>query len=342
MKKIISYLRVRPILLGLCSGILLSIGYRVPGLWIVLFIALVPLLYGITTAKSKVKVVLAGASAGIPLMGTATFWFFGVLPLPTSYGLSSPLIGLLFVTLSWLLVILVTGVVVGFWALAVSYFKIRSVIDLFVVAFLWIGGEFLRLLTFNALTFSPDIHNPAFFSAGFLAYPLMDSENLRQLASLGGVYVCSFFVVLINVAVFYCLTQKITQNKKLKLCAVLIGIPVLFALIPIVKIKESLDHNKTAQVKIAIMSVDVPPNLDETQTFAPIATQELSYIQKASTQNVDMILLPEDSRLFIPFSMHTVGEYLSPGSNAVVNDSGRIQTASGTHPLRLFADTRGG
>jgi apolipoprotein N-acyltransferase len=328
-----------PLVLGNASGILLAIGYRFPGAWPLLFIALVPLLYAVRVSRSAREAFYAGTIAGLWLMGTATTWLFSVVPLPTNYGVSTAVAGLALVTLSWILASVATGVVVGLWAVLLRFLNLKQVMDVVTVALLWEGGEALRMLSFNVLTYNPVIHNPLFFSAGFLGYPIMDTESLRQLAAFGGVYTIGFLVVLVNTLLFYFATSSNRTFRARGVSITLLALLVV-SLLPFSHFRMMLATKPTQTVRVAIMSLYLPPSLDESAATSSITSQEKDFITEASTQNPEIILLPEDSKLFYPFTPDTVGEYLVPQSQALVTDSGGVTTVNRNHPLRLYADTR--
>ncbi len=330
--------QVKPLVLGLLSGVLLSVGYRIPGAWPLLFIALLPLLFGIYASVSVLEVLFAGAIAGLFLMGTATFWLFNSLPLPLSYGIAAPWIGFIVVATSWLLEIIATGMMVGIWAVLVRFLKLNRFLDLGAAAVLWVFAEFARMLSYNLLTIAPKISNPPFFSPGFLGYPLMDSESFRQIAAFGGIYACSFFVVAVNLC-FYFFLRYSKGRKGYVFSAILASILLLISILPIASFRENFAPKTTQTIRVAILSVHVPPSLDESQATTTIAEQELSFVKDASNKGADIILLPEDSHLFVPFTTYTVGEFLPPGSSSIVTDSGEIIASDGSRPERVYEDT---
>ncbi len=105
--------RQSPYLLALLSGALLAGAYRIPGLWMVSFVALVPLFMAVYGARSVQTAVWAGMITGVIAMGTATSWFFAILPLSSSFGVTNDLAGIVFVTFSWVLVTLVISAPLG-------------------------------------------------------------------------------------------------------------------------------------------------------------------------------------------------------------------------------------
>ncbi len=186
-----------PIALGLLSGVVLSAAMRLPGFWSVSFIALVPVLYAIFHAKRMSEVFWAGSLMGFCVMGTATIWLFDALPLPVEFGVTSSGLAFGLVGISWLLATLVTGIVVGLWAFIVYLLKplLINPVQLISVAVLWVLAEYGRMLTYNLLTFDLTVHNPLFFSAGFIAYPLMDSDSWRQFAAFGASHSSVFLLL---------------------------------------------------------------------------------------------------------------------------------------------------
>ncbi|MGH7175725.1 MAG: hypothetical protein ACREGR_05215, partial [Minisyncoccia bacterium] len=322
--------RAHPFLLALLSGVLLSVAYRVPGAWPLSFVALVPLFSIIYQERRAWTIFWSGSLAGVLLMGTATSWFFSALPLPAILGTFPPLQAFLFVFASWVLVVLVTGPVVGLWALIIRSLTPSRVLDALAVAILFVAGEYLRMFTFNLLTFSTTISNPLFFSPGFLGYPLMDNGGWRELGMFG-IGAVSLVVVLINLA-FY---ELICNRAERKHTWGAIGLAAGITLVSFLPIAEARAYFETSAktLRIAVFSIPRPTGLDDDPAFS---AQIRLALPAALAEQPDLVLLPEDAELFTPFSSATLA---NSGTHAVIIDSGTLPTPDGSRVEEAFADS---
>jgi apolipoprotein N-acyltransferase len=351
LKGTFSVKKIYPILLGLFSGILLSIAYRVPGFWPLSFIALIPLLEAVFQAghlshqRSSYghyelrDVFIAGSLAGFCVIGTSIMWVFSADALPNAVGISSIFAQFTFIGLTWLLTTLVMGILVGFWAVLVRCLKPRYILDAGAVAALWVAAEYARMYSYNLLTLSSTIHNQPFFSTGFIAYPLMDSDSWRQLASLGGIAFLGFLVVLINVFFYECLQIK-NRKKRILWTGVLVALILAITFAPLISIREhfSSQHPGT-QLKIAVLSVATPVPGSEV-TIETYQNQAVGFASSAIAQGANAVLLPEDSR-FINLGLPEISKIIG-SSNAVIIDTSPITQPDGTRPAESFAETTHG
>ncbi len=329
-----------PYLLALLGGALFALAYRVPGAWFVSFVALIPLLMASREVRSAREAFFAGTLAGIAIMGTGCSWFFAAYPLPTVFGVTNSLFGLTFIIFSWTLVTLSTAVCVGFWMMLVRLLRLEYVLDGLAVAVLWPAFEYLRMFTFNALTFAQGIHNPLFFTAGFSAVPLIDNESWRQVVAYGGLPMLAFLLALANVLIYGALRtkqQRLSSFQLAGICAVLIIVSVL----PTVALRQMMDPNrsKEAPVTVALLSSWAPDTGGRTLQDDALTITNGQFVRHAVTEHADIVLMPEDSHLLTPFSLDTLGSFTGTTTNSVFIDSGLIKTSGGLRFVRAYADT---
>lgn len=326
-----------PYVLSLLAGALLCASYRLPGFWPLSFIALIPLLFAVRRAKTLTRSVQVGMIPGFCIAGIATSWFFSVLPLPESFGVTNSAIGFCFVLISWFLVTLVMALPFGLWTGALHYMRFTKAHEVAAMAILFVAAEYLRMVCFNILTLAPGEHNPVFFSVGAIGYALADSGSWRQFASFGGIYFLSLVVVAVNLAFFCVLTARIGPVRN-KILTGMIAALLFWSVVPLAAVRAHLAPPPTGIASVAIMSLwSAAP--DFAGERASYRAQEYEFIRKSSNAGASLIILPEDTRGFQPFTVHTVGEYLAPGSAATVVDSGVFPLSPTIRTVRAFADT---
>lgn len=326
---------VYTIALGLLSGVLLIAAARVPGAWVISFVALIPLFEAVFSASSRRSAFFAGASAGVCAVGAATIWFFDVLPLPEAFGIYSLPAGVAFVLISWTVVVGALGAMVGLWALAAFELR-RHQFALIAISGLFVLFEYIQMIVFNVVTYNSGVANPLFFSAGFVGYPLADSNAWLQAATLGGILTLSIIAVSVN-ALFVFLWRL--PEKRMRITGIVTTLVVIgtISLTPVSDIRAHFDSGQSS-VSVAALSVYAPiVGLDN--NFKPFEEHIGNSIRSAEEKGADIIILPEDSRFFEPFSSFSHASVLRDG-DAVVVDSGVFPPeGDGARLIRAFAHT---
>lgn len=277
----------RGVLLPLCSAVLYLVAFYVPGAWFLIFVALVPLLLSLTSARSMWSALRRCFIFGLLISGGTTFWILESIPI-TSSGFE------MFVDavkiLSFLLVVLTLSICIACWGPLIRAGKPSSIVGGGVLSALWVFLEYMRMHAFNVLTYEAQTGNPAFFSVGFIGYPLADSESFLQLASIGGVFLMGFVVVFVNFLVYQSVFRA--QAKKpwrLLMAGIVVTILLLIAL-PLASVREALEGTNQDILSVGIISLHEPTM--EIETLEDI-------VQELSEEGAKLIVLPEGSRFFL-------------------------------------------
>jgi len=167
------------------SAILLILSFYPFDFWRLGFVALVPLFYFVNFSNtiSFYKIFWAGFFVGAVF--SAILSFFTVIQfhwLPETY---------LFVWLarfSFIPITVIGGLSAGIAVLLYRKLRLNSFIDIFIGAALWVSVEWLNYNIFGGFHF------------GLLAY-ILHKTSFITLASAGGKFLLSFFVVLINIII---------------------------------------------------------------------------------------------------------------------------------------------
>ena len=280
------------------SGLLLVLAYpgvEIPGLkWV----ALLPLIYSLNRVKNYRQAYLATFITSCIFIGYVWSWYYSTLPL-TWTGLQNQKLGLVLVTFVWIIVF-------GFMALVFAWvgpiyvrLKKGNWSDPLVLGLIWTGFEIVRNYTFSIYSWGNYAHFGQFYSFGSLGYALNNNKLLIALSSLGGVYLLTFIVVLINGLIYKCLKFEKDEPTgiKLKPSLVTAGIFVLLLLCGygITKLNQT---TPTRTIKYGGLQAN----------FDPSAKLDLKYFQEVNqkyylgvqylvqSQKPDLVILPEDSR----------------------------------------------
>ena len=187
------------------SGILLLLSFPPYNLEFLAWIALIPLFYFLKLKEtSPKKAFLGGSLMGILFFGKLFSWYFSTFPFEwlgvTDKRAIIALLGLLI--FFWLIQTIFLSLFFGLFSLGVkkilTYYKV-SIFYLFLIPSLWIVLEYLRAHGFGLFWVGQESLLGSHWTFGNLAYALHNKLALIQVASLGGIYLISFLVVLVNV-----------------------------------------------------------------------------------------------------------------------------------------------
>jgi apolipoprotein N-acyltransferase len=269
----------KPFLLTSIGAMLSVTALYLPLLWWVVFVSFIPFVHAIRISSRKESVILGGLFGSI-LLGSATIaTLWAELP---EYGQSfGALTSTLLVFLSWLLFFVPLVPTVIAWAFTVSLVKNIRTASLIGLSVLWALLECSRMFIFNIATFTPQVDNPPFFSAGAVGYLLADNESWLQLASIGGVYLLSAVVVLVNLLLYLILARK---NRKL--LSAVVSVLVLISIFPFVAIRAVLDGQATKTVTVGVFSLYPDDVAQDNQRYESTA-------DNSPSTTLDLVVLPE-------------------------------------------------
>lgn len=287
------FLLTNPVAHMLFSGALLLGAFYVPHAWWLVFVALIPFFFALVRAQNRFSAFFLGMLHGSIMAGGTSFWYFSATPIVTEMG---PITNFLLILACWLAMVIALSPTTGLFALGVYSLPRTRQLGYFVVPLAWILFEFLRMYAFLIVTYAPGVENPAFYSTGFIGYPLADSSSWLQLASPGGIYLMSFVVVGINYLLFRLVLNKKYHSVRFAgtVFLVLGGVSIL----PIVQIRETFSSGDVIQASIGIMSVSIP---EEELRAGYKATPEFmekiqAGVKELVSDGAELVLLPEGSR----------------------------------------------
>jgi apolipoprotein N-acyltransferase len=279
MKKLLARLfpRLSLIFPAIFSGLLLSLCFPPASLWILSFIALVPLLVGVARVRpSRKDCYKAGFLCGVCFFFVLLWWIVKLIPSAD-------------ITVPWLMTPALILMVLYLSLYPAVFLLLLSVITRFrfwgmilAVPPLWVLLELARSMGELA------------FPCGVMGYALSDTPSMVQSASFWGVEGLSFVIVAVNVMVAGVFIAKTTRAKIFCGCAaVLIVAGVWFAGKSMIE-KYEIDSSKT--IKVAV----VQPNVDLAVKWKPEfrdSTFDLieKYAREAAGLGAELIVFPETS-----------------------------------------------
>ena len=200
-KNLIGFLNAErhPFAVSVAGGVVLGASFLSPLLWWLSLVALVPLFSLVhSPAFSPRKIFWYGWVYGFSFIGTVHLWIWQTLPLSWT-GALSPSWGIALAFLCWFSVSLAQSFFIACFSVVASRIRQHSQFHtIFAVAALWVLLEYARMWGIAIFTWGEGSVLSPHYSVGFLGYALAPHDLLRELASIGGVYLLSFTVVCIN------------------------------------------------------------------------------------------------------------------------------------------------
>lgn len=334
----------RPLVLALLSAALYVAAFYLPHGWALAFVALVPLIVAARAASSWRHAALMGYLVGGTGVGASVIW---MLMVPAAFARPAFLAG---AVVSWLLVVIVLGLAMAAWAALVRAAPHLSLPVILALSLAFAILEYLRMHAFNVLTYAPGIENPAFFSPGFLGYPLADGGAWLALAAWGGIYLMSLAAASANLAI-----AALALRRRPRAALASFAALALASLLPAHALLAPPPGGEP--VRMGVISIHAPFENGKAGRGDAYVADLLRAIRELADDGAEVILLPEGAPslpdLDIPEGVTIIGTlpaitpddptkgYLGAFSRAAGKDPEMIRakralTPQGEYTIALF------
>lgn len=229
-------------LLAIASAIILIFAFPNFEFWFLAFIGLVPFLIAVEAEKeSFIKSFLKGWVFGTVFFFGTCWWLTFA---PITYAKVPTLLAYFLLLIATAVAGIYLALFSGVFSLVLKRFGNWGI---FSAPFIWTATEFLRLWT------TGNNWNAIGYSQAF-------NENLIQTASVGGVFLVSFFIVLLNSYISSKIIKITSGGKFLRNDWIILGavLLVIISMFPILELNEDLDSSKE---KITAKVIAVQPNV---------------------------------------------------------------------------------
>ncbi len=197
-----------PIILSIISGVLLSLSFEPHPLWPLAWIALVPFFMAIKKAATRKKAFLYGILTGAVFYFSSVYWIVFAM---NNYGD----VALFSSTLVLILLVLYLSLYFGVFALLFRYLSnMKPLYAAGTLAAAWVSLEVIRGFLFTG------------FPWMLIGYSQAPFTPLIQVSSLGGVWLVSFLVVFLNLALYFTISSYI-KNKVFARMPVILGLALI-------------------------------------------------------------------------------------------------------------------
>jgi apolipoprotein N-acyltransferase len=294
------------------SALLMTLPLSYPGLYYLSWIALVPFLFSIKN-DAPVQGFKKGFLLGYIMFISISFWLY--FPLVNFSGLPW-IICLLLLAIAFI----IPGFFYGLWAWTYILLSKKKSCSAFFLAFSWTGLEYLRYRILPALPF------------GFAGYTQRGFFPLLQLADVGGVFLLSFTVILIN-GYFFKLFQQRKLRNIIPLCIILIIILVYSN----IRLSE-IENGDSQYFEVGLVQTVISP--DEKWKLSNLESNiDLLLDRSRQFSDPDLIIWPESSLTFdlirneyyrrkLINGLSGLDAHIQAGSLAIIDDRDEIFNSS--------------
>jgi len=334
-------------LLPVLSGLLLFLAYPPQKLGFLVFIALIPLFYFLNQeSTSQKKAFFGGLITGIIFLGGLFVWLLKTAPfdwLGITSGKGYTLVLILLIIL-WVIQILFLSL---FFAVFPWIYKklvnlqLTTFAFLIVVPSLWVIIEYLRTWGFSVLWLGKETLFGSHWTFGNLAYALHNNTVSIQAADIGGIYLISFLIVLINIILFTIFKVFKKQNKS-QIIALIIILVLIISFWRGYGIYKLNSKEKGELRKIALLQTNFPSSsaanpYQKEEIFRAVLS--LFQTKNVVQENPDFIIAPEGFGLVSLTKSKEITKYLirdfwKPGQIFLENE--RVVDENGKNKSRLF------
>ncbi|MCM8783044.1 MAG: apolipoprotein N-acyltransferase, partial [Candidatus Omnitrophica bacterium] len=260
---------IKNLSLLILSGISISLSfYPFKFSGILAWIGFVPFFFAINR-KSKKKAFFLGYLVGVIFWGITIYWLIHVT-----------LIG----TVTLILYLALYFGIFGF-IFSLTYYLSSGYSLLFIPA-VWVLGEYLRSYLFTG------------FSWALLGYSQYKNLSLIQLSDIGGTWLVSFVVMLINISLYYLVQKTPSLLSKVKytlFILLVIGIVLLYGNYRLfsVSIKANID---SVPLRVSVIQGNISQKLKWQKESKDFIMERYFRLTRSSLEdNPDLIIWPEAS-----------------------------------------------
>jgi apolipoprotein N-acyltransferase len=258
------------LLLLFLSGIFIVLPFFNPNLYFVSWIAFLPFLYSIHSNNFK-NMFFKGWFLGFIIFTGVGYPLY--YPLRNFSGFSPFLIIFILILLFSIL-----SLIYGLWSKVFSYLQVKNNFNPFLFSFTWLGMEVFRHKIM------------AFFPLGYIGYTQAQFNEVIQVADLGGVFLISFLIILVNSLIFKTLISK--NYKYFGYLALLIIIVFSYGVYQI-NIYENINN----KINVGIIQT----NIEQSEKWKQKNIEEYTNLilkDRSVFEDVDLVVSPESALTF--------------------------------------------
>jgi len=313
-------------LLPVLSGMLLALSSPPFSVPLLIFFSFFPILIFLNCRHRSFKQsFFGGFITGFIFFGQVFSWFFDV-SISSLVGTESGALNYFLISFFWLICTVISASFLGFFSLGFRYLKNGSVGGILLLPSLWVIIEYIRAWVSGIFLLGSEALFGPHWTVGNLAYSLAQNQDFRLLAGVGGIYLISFLIVLINILLFYLSSHLIFPGKKIKVWYLVGFLTLLFLIAASHFVTWPAEKTrKDGTLEVAIAQTKILSSLspeESTETKNQIQKQLLEIIAHYFG-GTDLIVFPEGSNFLKQEGNKNYLTSLFPEGNVLLIDSGK-------------------
>jgi len=252
------------------SGILYILPFFNPNLFILSWIAFIPFLYSVYYTNYKNLFYKAWVLGFIILTGVGYPLYF-----PIKSFSNFPSIVVIFILI---ILFLILSLIYGLWGKLLSIIINKNEFNPYVFSISWLGLEIIRHVIMN------------FFPLGYLGYTQANFNHFIQISDLGGVFLVSFIIALLNSLIFKFIISK--RKKYIIISILIVGLVLSYGFY---KINRYEDIEKSLDIGIVHTHINQNDkwNRDNVNKYIDLFTA-----QDKEFEDVELVITPESALTF--------------------------------------------
>ncbi len=270
-------------------------------LWFLIFVFLVPFLrFCETLSQGLFRLFLQTFSFGWLAIFFSTLWFAATFPLDW-LKISDPILGIIIIGSLWIGFASIAALPIGLFGPIVRSFRSDWLfLNAVIGASIWTLLEYARSWLLAFATYGDETLFGPHHTYYALGYVLAHAPLLREILPIGGVWLGSFVIILINYTLFYGTSGKMTflRSKEFFFLATFI-LAIIGTSIVTMSILRSSDAGKPS-VPVSIVHSDLPSAIDK-EALDKKGRAAYSLLEQLSEQS-KIIVFPENFNILTPHS----------------------------------------
>jgi len=287
------FFRLPPSLSAIVGGLLAGVCFYLPHGWVLASMGVALLLLSLMRARTGFKAFVYGTIFGTLFYGSL-FTGVGVSLLPFDwYGIANPFLQAILLSFTVVVASFVLGISIGIFGLLVHLLKTKTSGDLLLFPSIWVLSEVGASYLYYVYMLGPGSLQGPHFTLGYIGYLFASDPAFLQLSWLGGIFILSFAVVFIAVAMAYALLLKQRRYAYL-LCAIAIVWAGTSFLLGYVPADEDREERAETILNVAVISRYMEPSLTQGAEQREARFRELLGLIKP-LRGLDMVVFPENA-----------------------------------------------
>jgi apolipoprotein N-acyltransferase len=287
------------------SAVLFTLSFSGYGFEFLIWFSLIPLFTIITASKKKFK---TGLIAGTIIYTSSLIW---LVPTISNYG-GFPIVS------SFAAILLLgfyLGIYTGIFSILFPDTEKKPILSLFLIPALWTSLDFFSSFLFSG------------FPWVFAGYSQFKNLSLVQISSITGVYGITFYIVLINCALFILLNsafqkKNLTAPKNIIICLLTASITIFIALYGNKNLKNTKQLiSKSEHIKTALVQANILPEKKHGNNVKSMLEKHFE-LTKTVTEKFDLAIWPETA---IPYPifldnkiLYSIDEFAQKYGNLII------------------------